>query len=252
MVSVAQKLASVHAQSPVSPPLRSQASKKISSAGWRTRRRLGLRQSSGALQKLAPHRTLPVVSRHARATHALAHAPAHQLSERGTCFLTASTLHKAHHFRGDDRLRVLHRGLLTVARDFGWQLEAWAVFSNHYHFIAHSPPDVPDASNLPDMLSVLHVKTSGWVNRLDRTPGRQVWFNFRETRLTFQRSYLARLNYVHQNPVKHGLVPVASQYPWCSAAWFERESSAAMVKSIYRFKVDRIQVPDDFDTAPDW
>ena len=180
------------------------------------------------------------------------HAPTHQLCARGTYFLTASTYQKAHHFRGKERLRVLHRGLLTVTRDFGWQLEAWAVFSNHYHFIAHSPPDAPDASNLPDMLSVLHVKTSGWVNKLDRTPGWQVWFNFRETRLTYQRSYLARLTYVHQNPVRHGLVPVANQYPWCSAAWFERESSPAMVKSIYRFKVDRVQVPDDFDTASEW
>src|SRR5438874_13343249 len=112
------------------------------------------------------------------------HAPSHQLSEGGTYVVTAGTYLKAHYFRGADRLAVLHRGLLTVARDFGWQLEAWAVFSNHYHFVAHSPPD---ASTLSTMLSVLHVKTAGWVNKLDRTPGRQVWFNFRETRLTHQR-----------------------------------------------------------------
>ena len=154
------------------------------------------------------------------------HAPTHRLAEGGTYFVTASTYLKAHHFRGSERLRVLHRGLLTVARDFHWQLEAWAVFSNHYHFIGHSPPDAPDASNLSDMLSVLHVKTARWVNRLDRTPQRQVWFNFRETRLTYPRSYFARLNYTHQNPVKHGLVPVANQYPWCSAAWFERTASS--------------------------
>jgi putative transposase len=121
------------------------------------------------------------------------------------------------------------------------------VFSNHYHFIGHSPPEAPDAASLSDMLSLLHVKTAGWVNRLDRTPGRQVWFNFRETRLTHQRSYLARLNYVHQNPVKHGLVQLANQYPWCSAAWFERTASPAIVKSIYRFKWDRISVQDDFE-----
>ena len=102
------------------------------------------------------------------------------------------------------------------------------------------------------MLRVLHVKTSEWVNRLDDAPGRQVWFNFRETRLTYQKSYLTRLSYVHQNPVKHKLVPVANQYPWCSAAWFERTSSAAMVKAIYRFKTDRLQIPDDFDPGPDW
>jgi putative transposase len=169
-----------------------------------------------------------------------------------TYFLTASTLHKVHHVRGRDRLRVLHRGLLTVARDFGWQLEAWAVFSNHYQFIAHSPSVAPDAANLPDMLSVLHVKTAGWINRLDQTPGRQVWFNFRETRLTYQKSCLTRLNYVHQNPVKHGLVPVANQYPWCSAAWFERTASPATVQSLYRFKVDRVRVADEFEVAPEW
>jgi putative transposase len=180
------------------------------------------------------------------------HAPAHQLSDRGTFFLTASTYRKAHHFRGRPRLRVLHRGLLTVAQDFGWHLEAWAVFSNHYHFIGHSPPHAPDASNLSDMLSVLHVRSAEWVNKLDRTPGRQVWFNFRETRLTYRRSYLARLSYVHQNPVKHGLVPVASQYPWCSAAWFERTASTAMVKSIYRFKTDAVQVEDDYEPASEW
>jgi hypothetical protein len=38
-------------------------------------------------------------------------------------------------------------------RQFGWQLEAWAVFSNHHHFIAHSPADAADASSLSDMLA---------------------------------------------------------------------------------------------------
>jgi putative transposase len=180
------------------------------------------------------------------------HAPTHQLSHQGTYFVTASTYKKLHHFRGAERLRVLHRGLLAVARDFRWQLEAWAVFSNHYHFIAHSPPDAPDASSLSDMLSVLHVKTSEWVNKLDRTSGRQVWFNFRESRLTYQKSYLMRLNYVHQNAVRHRLVPVANQYPWCSARWFERTASQAIVKSIYRFKSDKLNLSDDFEPAAEW
>ena len=75
---------------------------------------------------------------------------------------------------------------------------------------------------------------------------RTVWHNFREARLTYQYSYLARLNYVHQNAVKHGLVQVANQYPWCSAAWFERLASPAQVKTIYSFKTDQVKVEDDF------
>ncbi|HZV35217.1 MAG TPA: hypothetical protein VFB72_11645 [Verrucomicrobiae bacterium] len=174
------------------------------------------------------------------------HAPAHKLSLGGTFFVTASTLHKSHHFRGARRLGVLHRGLLAVAQEFGWQLEAWAVFSNHYHFVGHSPADRAGASNLSAMLKMLHVKASSWVNKLDASPGRQVWFNFRETRLTYEKSYFARLNYTHQNAVKHGLVLVANQYQWCSAAWFERTASPAQVKSIYTFKTDTVQVADDY------
>jgi putative transposase len=180
------------------------------------------------------------------------HAPTHQLSVRGTYCVTSGTYLKAHHFRGADRLKVLQRGLLTVARDFGWQLEAWAVFSNHYHFVAHSPAAENDATGLSQMLGVLHTKTARWLNKLDKVPNRRVWHNFWETRLTFQPSYLARLNYVHQNPVRHGLVPVANQYPWCSAGWFERTASPAQVKSIYRFKITAVRMLDEFGVNGEW
>ena len=180
------------------------------------------------------------------------HAPTHQLSDRGAYFVTASTYGKEHHFRGARRLRVLHRGLLTVAQQFEWRLEAWAIFSNHYHFVAHSPADAEDASSLKAMLGMLHVKTAEWINKIDSAGGRKVWFNFWDTKLTHHRSYLARLNYVHQNAVKHKLVPVACQYPWCSAAWFERSAAWAIVKSIYRFKIDRLSVSDDFEPVNDW
>jgi putative transposase len=180
------------------------------------------------------------------------HAPHHQLSEAGTYFVTAGTYQKTHFFRHPSRLDVLQRGLLQFAEEAGWILEAWAVFSNHYHFIAHSPEGVDTAATLRSFLSTLHTKTGAWVNRLDKTPHRKVWHNFWETRLTFEKSYFARLNYVHQNPVRHGLVPLANQYPWGSARWFERVASPAQVQTIYRFKTEKVSVLDDFDVVVDW
>ena len=177
------------------------------------------------------------------------HAPLHRLGEHGIYFVTAGTYLKQHHFRGADRLAVLHRGLLRVCADFGWRLEAWAVFSNHYHFVAESPST---AENLPTMLGLLHEKTAKWVNKLDKAAERKTWHNYRETSLTYERSYLARLNYTHQNAVKHGLVKAAADYPWCSAGWFEKHTSKAMVKSIYRFKTEHVRVSDDLDVAPEW
>ena len=167
------------------------------------------------------------------------HAPTHRLSTQGTYIVTAGTYQKAHHFRGRDRVAVLHRGLLSVANRFNWQLEAWSVFSNHYHFVGHSPET--GADNLAQMLSLLHEKTAKWLNKLDRAAGREVWHNFWETSLTHKNSYLARLNYVHQNAVKHGLVSVANQYQWCSAAWFERTASPSAVKTILYLTFDGVE-----------
>jgi putative transposase len=180
------------------------------------------------------------------------HAPLHRLSAKGTYFLTAGTYRKEHFFRGANRLQVLHRGLLTVTQKYGWTLEAWAVFSNHYHFVGHSPELDDSAESLSQMLGLLHEKTAKWINRLDASQGRQVWHNFWDTRLTYEKSYLARINYVHQNPVKHGLVAVANKYPWCSAGWFERNAQPAQVKTIYGFKLDKLKVYDEYEAAPDW
>ena len=161
--------------------------------------------------------------------------------------VTTGTLGKAHFFRDRDRLNLLESKLLSLARQFEWQLEAWAVFSNHYHFVGHT---LNSPSRLREFLSALHADTARELNRLDDTSGRQVWHNFWEKQLTFEKSYFARLNYVHQNGVKHGLVQVANRYPWCSAAWFERTARPAQVKTIYSFKTDSIKVADDFEPLP--
>jgi putative transposase len=174
------------------------------------------------------------------------HAPVHQLSECGIYFVTAGTYLKVHHFRGDVRLGVLQRGLLSLCQAKGWQVEAWAVFSNHYHFVARSPDTKDSAESLRSILAELHFKTASWVNKLDDARGRTIWQNYRDTALTFERSYFARLNYVHQNPVKHGLVDDARQYPWCSAEWLEQSATPAQLATLHSFKIDRVSVYDDF------
>jgi putative transposase len=175
------------------------------------------------------------------------HSPAHRLSEAGSYMVTCGTYLKQHHFREARRLRFLHDSLLGLAATYGWNLQAWAVFSNHYHFVAISPPH---AENLVLFLKKLHADTALEANQWDGTPGRQVWFQYWDKHLTFERSYFARLNYVHRNAVHHGLVAEPSLYPWCSAGWFERRAPAAFYKTVMGFKSDRVNVPDDF--AVDW
>jgi putative transposase len=171
------------------------------------------------------------------------HAPSHRVSDHGTFMVTAATLGKRHLFSSEDRLTLLEDKLLLLARQYGWDLEAWAVFSNHYHFVGHASSK---SESLKRFLSHLHSETASTINQHDGESGRQVWHNFRDTQLTYEKSYLARLNYVHQNAVRHGLVKVACHYRWCSASWFERTATPAQVATIYSFKTDQVKVDDDF------
>gem|GEM_PF-1888095 len=93
----------------------------------------------------------------------------------------------------------------------------------------------------------LHGNTSRRVNKLVGTSGRKTWHNFWDTKLTCERSYLARLTYVHQNAVRHGLVPVANQHPWCSAGWFDRTATPAQINTTHSFHCNNVKEADEFD-----
>jgi putative transposase len=180
---------------------------------------------------------------HSNTVKAWPHAPVHRLTPSGVYLVTAATLHKEHLFKSPEKLGLLEDRLLGFAKKYSWQLEAWAVFSNHYHFVARGQDGALD---LKQLLSHLHADTARELNRLDRCEGRQVWYNFWDTKLTYERSYLVRLSYVHQNPVKHGLVEVANRYAWCSSAWFERTASPAVIQTVYGFKIDKVKIDDDY------
>lgn len=171
------------------------------------------------------------------------HRPAHLFLPNQLYMVTGGTHHKEHFFRDPERLRLLQETLFACAQRSGWELQSWAIFSNHYHFIAQAPEQ---AETLKPMLQRLHSLTAREVNRLDQAAGRQVWFQYWDTCLTYEKSYLARLRYVNHNPVHHGLVAVAAQYPFCSAAWFAEQAEPALRRKVESFACDRITVVDDF------
>ena len=171
------------------------------------------------------------------------HAPEHWLFEPGLYIVTAGTYHKLPHLNSPLRLDFFLESLFECASEFGWSLRAWAVLPNHYHFVAASPSD---PGILGELLGKLHMQTAKQLNLWDNALGRKVWFQFWDSHIAFDRSYLARLNYVHHNPARHGVVPLAENYRWCSASWFAGNASPGFAKVVNSFKTDRLQVPDDF------
>jgi len=157
--------------------------------------------------------------------------------------VTAGTYRKGRYFKTRDRLQLLHDTLLELAAQLGWRLQAWAVLANHYHFLAIAPEN---PRSLRAFVSKLHTVTARRANQMDDAAGRKVWFQYWDSHIPYPRSYLARLNYVQNNPVHHGVVEVAREYPWCSAAWFERTADPVFQKTVATFQTGRIKVVDDF------
>ena len=170
------------------------------------------------------------------------HSPPHRFDEAGTYFITASTYRKQRIFSDAQAMDALQSLLFAYAKEHDCWLQAWAMFSNHSHLVVQTT----DGARLHHMLTRLHAESAKDVNRRQDVRGRKVWFQFRDTQLTFEKSWLARLRYTHENAVHHRLVTEAQKYPWCSARWFEREAPLAFVNTVRLIKIDRVQIYDDF------
>lgn len=174
------------------------------------------------------------------------HSPVHQLDSSGAYMVTCGTIGKKPILTTPERLSEFQSLLFKYAKKHGWRLQAWAIMNNHYHWIGLSPQDDSDAKSLKMLTSQLHEVSTKRLNRIDATAGRKIWYNYWDSHITFNASYYARLKYVHNNPVHHGVVKEASNYPWCSQTWLQRTANSAFVKQLNSLKTDLLKVVDDF------
>jgi putative transposase len=104
------------------------------------------------------------------------HAPPHRLQSAGVFFLTSRAHGGRHLLMEDDMKDWFQDRLFSLAVDYGWRLEAWAILSNHYHLIGHSPP--AGGQTLRHLVTALHSLTTKERNRRDGAAGRnRLWHN---------------------------------------------------------------------------
>jgi hypothetical protein len=59
-------------------------------------------------------------------------------------------------------------------------------------------------------------------------------FQYWDSHITFETSYLARLNYF---TIIRYVTELAENYRWCSAAWFAQHAKASFVSTVRSFKI---------------
>ena len=65
-------------------------------------------------------------------------------------------------------------------------------------------------------LGKLHGRTSHTMNKEDGADGRQVWYRCQDRCMRSESHYYATMNYIHNNPVKHGYVTLWTDWPFSS------------------------------------
>jgi putative transposase len=172
------------------------------------------------------------------------HNPPHYFVPNTMYIVTGSLLYNKRLLTDNKRKSLVCDILFERANHCGWDIEAWAVLENHYHFIARAPEN---ALTLEKLIRQIHSKSAVELNKLDNTSGRKVWYNYWDTCITLETSYYARLHYVHLNPVKHRLTENAEDYLFCSYRWFLENADDDFQDAVMNQPIDRVDIFDDFD-----
>ncbi|MBL8079537.1 MAG: transposase [Anaerolineales bacterium] len=170
------------------------------------------------------------------------HTPPHWFVSNAIYIVTGSVIDKKPLLDSDAKLGHFCETLIERSKILNWSLEAWAVMSNHYHFIARSPED---ALSLKSLIQGVHSISAKFVNAKDAQPGRKVWHNYWDTCIRTEKSYYARMNYVMMNPVKHGLVEKPEEYPFSSYRYFIENTQRDFRQTVLSCK-DDAEIEDNY------
>lgn len=158
------------------------------------------------------------------------YAPPHLFRPNACYFITGKTLGGATLMSTAARREQLLASLRFACDRWGWKLSAWVVLSNHYHCLLVAPEAAGELSRL--LASVHRFTATAW-NKEDGTPGRPVWYRYWDTCIDHESSLWARVNYIHYNPVRHGLADEPARYPFSSYSEWAEETDLQALEGAY-------------------
>jgi putative transposase len=111
-----------------------------------------------------------------------------------------------------ERLDWFEGELLRALDELGYPYEGWCVLPNHYHVLVQ----IADIKVFAKAIGQLHGRTSFELNKHDNARGRKVWYSYQDRCMRSQAHFYTSLNYIHNNPVKHGYVRKWQEWPFSS------------------------------------
>jgi putative transposase len=132
----------------------------------------------------------------------------------GTFFFTVVTHKRRQLFNEMKNCSILRQAIFEVGAAFQFNIDAWVLLPEHLHCIWTLPEDDSDFSKRWGIIKAKFSK---------RAQLGQVWQNrFWEHLVRDDRDMGAHLDYIHYNPVKHGLAASPADWPFSTFHRFVR------------------------------
>ncbi len=110
----------------------------------------------------------------------------------------------------EDYLRFLETLMKTKGKD-NYSIYAYCLMSNHVHLVLHEQKE-----EISKIMKRIGVSYAWWYNRKYDRVGHVFQDRFRSESIKDDSYLLCAVRYVHNNPVKAGLVKAAEEYRWSS------------------------------------
>jgi putative transposase len=129
-----------------------------------------------------------------------------------------------------ERLAWFEGELLRQLKELRMICSAWVVLPNHYHVLVR----IDEMAVFSRALGKLHGRTSFEFNRQDDARGRRVWHRSQDRVMRSESHFYTTLNYIHNNPVKHGCVAKWTEWPFSSVHWYLETRGREWMVDVWR------------------
>lgn len=137
----------------------------------------------------------------------------------GTYFFTVNCLKRKDNTLLIDNIDILRQAIKTTKRSHPFTIHAWDVLPDHMHCVIELPENDCDFAlrwRLIKMLFSRNIPKNEYRNEVrKKRRERGVWQRrYWEHLIRNEEDYRAHMDYVHINPVKHGLVDQVKDWPY--------------------------------------
>jgi putative transposase len=142
-----------------------------------------------------------------------------------TYFFTVVTERRQAILVKDDVREALRAAIIKVRESYPFTIDAWVLLPDHLHCIWTLPEGDADFSTrwrlikreVTLAIGATYFREDFYTERRKQKQQGTIWqHRFWEHLIRDESDFAAHMDYLHFNPVKHGLVKAVSEWPWSS------------------------------------